>query len=293
MNNSARNYYELLGVSRDATDNEIRKAYLKLAREHHPDKSKLENAEEVFKKLGKAYAAIKTEEDRIRYNLYLQNPNLNPNNYQNSPAAIRYDPLTTFIFQTIPNFLFSKFPHGVVLGVLCGGFQASLIDYLLFDYFLSGLGMGLIEWNSMDSILSFAIGATAGMSLGFVSPLTVAGLALGGCLVGGFNDVALPHICALLCDTYDESIRSCKKAIANAPYLLLDAAQTAAASTFKSVSDLLSYIAYPLYLTSKSNSAPLPTQPEEDIENGWELVEYQSKPLAPVVDEEFADWEIV
>jgi DnaJ-class molecular chaperone len=46
-----RDYYDTLGVSRDASQDEIRKAYRKLARQHHPDVSKDPDAEDRFKEI--------------------------------------------------------------------------------------------------------------------------------------------------------------------------------------------------------------------------------------------------
>ena len=48
---SKRDYYEVLGVSKDASKQDIRQAYRKLARKYHPDVSKEENAEEKFKEV--------------------------------------------------------------------------------------------------------------------------------------------------------------------------------------------------------------------------------------------------
>ena len=50
-----KDYYEVMGVSRDATQDEIKRAYRKLARKYHPDVSKEPDAEEKFKQLGEAY----------------------------------------------------------------------------------------------------------------------------------------------------------------------------------------------------------------------------------------------
>lgn len=62
-----KDYYETLGLSRDASQDEIRKAYRKLARKYHPDVSKEANAETQFKALGEAYEVLKDPEKRQAY----------------------------------------------------------------------------------------------------------------------------------------------------------------------------------------------------------------------------------
>ena len=59
-------YYDILGVGKDATNKEIRKAFKKLALVHHPDKSKEKDAEQKFMKINKAYETLKDEEKRKR-----------------------------------------------------------------------------------------------------------------------------------------------------------------------------------------------------------------------------------
>ncbi len=62
-----KDYYEVFGLERDATQDEIKRAYRKLARKYHPDVSKLEDAEERFKELGEAYEVLKDPEKRKSY----------------------------------------------------------------------------------------------------------------------------------------------------------------------------------------------------------------------------------
>lgn len=62
-----KDYYETLGVPRSASLDDIKKAYRKLARTHHPDMSKAPDAEVRFKEIGEAYATLKDEAKRAAY----------------------------------------------------------------------------------------------------------------------------------------------------------------------------------------------------------------------------------
>ena len=62
-----KDYYAVLGVPRDADVDQIKKAYRKLARQHHPDMSKEPNAEAQFKEAGEAYATLKDADKRAAY----------------------------------------------------------------------------------------------------------------------------------------------------------------------------------------------------------------------------------
>lgn len=65
----ASNYYEILGVERDATEAQIKKAYRKLALVLHPDKCKLPGAEECFKSLSTAYSCLSNQSSRQSYDV--------------------------------------------------------------------------------------------------------------------------------------------------------------------------------------------------------------------------------
>ena len=62
-----KDYYEIMGVSRDATQDEIKTSYRKLARKYHPDVSNDPKAEERFKEVGEAYEVLKDPEKRAAY----------------------------------------------------------------------------------------------------------------------------------------------------------------------------------------------------------------------------------
>jgi curved DNA-binding protein len=62
-----KDYYKIMGMERDASQDDIKRAYRKLARKYHPDVSKEANAEALFKDLGEAYAVLKDPEKRAAY----------------------------------------------------------------------------------------------------------------------------------------------------------------------------------------------------------------------------------
>jgi curved DNA-binding protein len=62
-----KDYYEIMGVARDASPDVIKRAYRRLARKYHPDVSKEKDAEERFKEVGEAYEVLRDPEKRTAY----------------------------------------------------------------------------------------------------------------------------------------------------------------------------------------------------------------------------------
>lgn len=67
---SKRDYYEVLGVAKTATAQEIKKAYRKLAMKLHPDRNKEADAEEKFKEINEAYEVLSDENNRRKYDQF-------------------------------------------------------------------------------------------------------------------------------------------------------------------------------------------------------------------------------
>jgi curved DNA-binding protein len=70
----AKNFYEILGVAKDATPDQIKKAYRKLARKYHPDISKEANAEEKMQEINVAYDTLSNDEKKKQYDFELEHP---------------------------------------------------------------------------------------------------------------------------------------------------------------------------------------------------------------------------
>src|SRR6266404_798865 len=71
MADNRRDYYEVLGVTRSASDQELKTAYRRLAHQYHPDKNQTDpTAEERFKEAAEAYAVLSVAEQRQRYDRF-------------------------------------------------------------------------------------------------------------------------------------------------------------------------------------------------------------------------------
>ena len=65
-----RDYYEVLGIERSANDEDIKKAFRRLAFQFHPDRNKDEGATEKFKELNEAYEVLSTPDKREKYDRF-------------------------------------------------------------------------------------------------------------------------------------------------------------------------------------------------------------------------------
>ena len=65
-----RDYYEVLGVEKNATDDDLKKAYRKLAKKYHPDVNPSEEAAEKFKEASEAYSILSDPQKRQQYDQF-------------------------------------------------------------------------------------------------------------------------------------------------------------------------------------------------------------------------------
>ena len=93
-----KDYYSILGVDKKASPDEIKKAYRKLAKQHHPDKNKGDKkAEEKFKDVGEAYEVLGDEKKRAQYDQIGSNPTFqngrefDPSQYGFGGNGVRYE----------------------------------------------------------------------------------------------------------------------------------------------------------------------------------------------------------
>jgi curved DNA-binding protein len=83
----ARDFYEVLGVSRDASPDEVQRSYRKLARKYHPDVNKDPGAEEKFKEVSEAYDVLSDPATRKRYDRFGSDFRQVPEDYEERMAA--------------------------------------------------------------------------------------------------------------------------------------------------------------------------------------------------------------
>ena len=97
MATSKRDYYHVLGVERNATPEDVKKAYRKLAVKYHPDKNPGDkSAEDKFKELGEAYEVLSNEEKRAAYDRYGHQAFSQGGGFGGGGAGGMHDPFDVF-----------------------------------------------------------------------------------------------------------------------------------------------------------------------------------------------------
>ena len=87
-----RDYYEVLEISRNASEQDIKKAFRRLAMKYHPDRNKAADAEAKFKEINEAYEVLSTPEKRQMYDTYgFEGPNINQGGF-----STNFDPFEVF-----------------------------------------------------------------------------------------------------------------------------------------------------------------------------------------------------
>jgi curved DNA-binding protein len=120
-----KDYYGILGLRRDASQEDIQKAYRKLARKHHPDVNQEAGAEERFKDIGEAYEVLKDPDKRAKYDRFgtawkqaQQRGGGSPPGWEN--VRVEYGPGFDFDFGTVGG----DDPFASLLEQLFGGARA-------------------------------------------------------------------------------------------------------------------------------------------------------------------------
>ena len=109
---SCKDYYELLGVPRNVSEDELKRNYRKLALKFHPDKNKAPGATDVFKNIGNAYGVLSDSEKRRRYDQYgADGPQVQRRRYHNGYADMHHGFEAEFDPEDIFNMFFGGF-HG-------------------------------------------------------------------------------------------------------------------------------------------------------------------------------------
>src|SRR6188472_376540 len=110
-----RDYYEVLGLNKSASNDEIKKAYRRLAVKHHPDQG---GSEEKFKEVAEAYEVLKDEKKRQRYDQF---GHAGVGNGASGGGYGGQDPFAGFGQGQSVNFDFGDLGLGDILGSFFGG----------------------------------------------------------------------------------------------------------------------------------------------------------------------------
>lgn len=106
-----KDYYKILGVKKDASDDDIRRAYKKLAVKFHPDKNNSKYAEDAFKKVSHSFSVLSNEEKRRNYDRFGSEEGISSSGSQH--FDFDEDPFVIlFNSESFRNVFRTKFWHG-------------------------------------------------------------------------------------------------------------------------------------------------------------------------------------
>jgi len=116
-----KNYYSILGLQKGVSDEEIKKAYRKMALKYHPDKNKEANAEEKFKEIAEAYEVLGDKDKKAAYDRHgsegLRRSHRNPSQHNTSRAYARHSSFTpSDPFDLFKNFFNGRDPFSDAFG---------------------------------------------------------------------------------------------------------------------------------------------------------------------------------
>lgn len=147
----ARDYYEVLGVPRDASAQEIQQAFRRLARRHHPDVNKNPAAEERFKEINDAYQVLSDPKTRARYDRFGPDFRQIPEDYDEQVAAAQ-------AAQGARASGFGRGRAGAGAGFGGGGFQGAPVDFEdLFGGMFGGRGGGRVAGADQTADLELSV----------------------------------------------------------------------------------------------------------------------------------------
>jgi hypothetical protein len=134
-------YYDILGVDRDATTKDIKQAYRILAHQYHPDVSKRLDAEERFKEINEAYRILKNPKKRARFDI-LQKKIESEWSFPNSFKTVKTETASKFDFPLMCWFLAAIFAV-IMFSTILREFVTPVVICLLVYLILEDMEMGL------------------------------------------------------------------------------------------------------------------------------------------------------